>query len=107
MARHSDDLTDEQLRQLDFLLSRFCNLKPKHWSFVKGLREIIGRPDERGIGKFSIRFGTITSTEITIGFFLRQANVWKEWAQFPPSAFEEMLEWMVKVVGQFREPSSG
>lgn len=100
MARHSDDLTDQQSLQLGVLFDDLCKRKPKRWSFVKGLREIVGRPDNRRIGKFSIRFGVITSTEITIGFFSQDAKLWKEWMHCPSSSVDEMLLWMLKIVGE-------
>ncbi|HEX5501200.1 MAG TPA: hypothetical protein VFW96_01175 [Thermomicrobiales bacterium] len=67
--------------------------KPHGWSVVLGNDEVVVRPPDRTVGKFSIKPG---DGRFPTGFFSRGLNYWNKWAYFDdqPNVATEIWEWM-------------
>jgi hypothetical protein len=93
MLKWQDPLSDQAESNLQLLASDLRASKPKNWSVVFSKNEVIVRPPDRKIGKFSI---TVVGEQFCTSFFSRQLNIWnrREHFRVNDTAAAKVKEWM-------------
>src|SRR5437879_3691113 len=86
-------LTPEEATGFRSLFEDLKRSKPQGWSVVWGDRQIIVRPEDRELGKFSLT--PSTSEQVYVCFFGRPENSWTAAEHFPASgSATSILTWM-------------
>jgi hypothetical protein len=83
MARWADDLSVDERRTLDAVYRGLASHKPRGWSVVRGLNELVLRPEARGSGRFGVTLGR---GELHAAFHDRRRGVWTARATWPAGA---------------------
>ena len=101
MARWADNLSSEEQAQLMALLRRLLSVKPTGWSCLGGDRELILRPGDRSLGKFSITVSVPTS-RICMSYFSPSLGHWdgREYFPFVPDSAEAIVSWAQTKIGE-------
>ena len=79
MLRCLDPITELTETRLKILADDLRRTKPEKWSVVLSWNEIIVRPKDRMLGKFSI---TVRQETCHVGFFSRELNYWNKGKYF-------------------------
>ena len=90
MARWADYPTPTQANAMQSLFQLLMATKPHGWSVVRGDRELVIRPADRTVGKFSI---TTFNDEFHVAFFSRQLNHWRGNRRYPVSDLPVDVMW--------------
>ena len=99
MARWADDLDEHEEQAMAAVLDRLVQLKPRNWSVVRGDREIVVRPEDRDLGKFSVTiYGS--APRLRGAFFSRSLGRWAASEHFSPDheGAKAFLDWAEGVV---------
>jgi hypothetical protein len=99
MARWADDLTPDEAQSLDALFHALSSTRPRGWSVVRGLRELVLRPAARGVGKFGV---TILGGDIHVASHDRHRGIWtarQSW-RAGPEAPPALLAWAQTVAAE-------
>ena len=93
MLKWQDPLSHQVEGNLQRLASDLRAIKPSGWSVVFSKNEVIARPPDRKLGKFSI---TAVGAQFSISFFSRELNIWNKCKHFIVSgtSAEKVKEWM-------------
>jgi hypothetical protein len=75
MLKWQDPLSPQVESNLQMLASDLRANKPRGWSVVFSKNEVIARPPDRKIGKFSI---TVVGERFCVSFFSRQLSIWNK-----------------------------
>jgi hypothetical protein len=105
LARWVDQLTSEEEGFLTSLFGKLKRLKPRGWSVVKGAREIVLRPADRLLGKFSVICWSRGRVYVT--FFSRSANHWaggQDFAVENEVNLREIVDWMLAQAASAEKP---
>src|SRR5262245_8241068 len=94
MLKWQDPLNEQTESALRNLANDLRVIKMQGWSVIFSENEVVVRPEDRTIGKFSI-----TSTRdgrFSAGFFSRELNIWNKRKYFEAngSAAGSVKEWM-------------
>lgn len=94
MLKWQDPLSQQMETKLKTLADDLRMIKLQGWSVIFGENEVVVRPEDRTIGKFSIT--SVRERQFCIGFFSRELNVWNKWKNFEAnaSAAVRVKEWM-------------
>jgi len=90
----------DRANELKTLAQDLRRMKPEGWSVVLGLNDIIVRPKDRTMGKFSIRF--VRADLCSAMFFSRELNYWNKstYFKFNVSIAASITEWMVSAAAE-------
>jgi hypothetical protein len=93
MLKWQDPLSNQMDEKLKMLARDLRAIKPRGWSVIFSKNEVIARPENRTIGKFSI---TLVMEHFSVAFFSRELNYWNKWENFEvnDSAAAKVKEWM-------------
>src|SRR5215203_27506 len=91
---NSQSLREEREPKLRALADELRQIKPEGWSIVFGKDEVVARPKDRAIGKFSIVY--LRHNIFTVGFFSRGLNIWNKRHDFAegPNIASLIRDWM-------------
>jgi hypothetical protein len=95
MARWADPFNDEALNRMRPLLLELGCVKPVDWSVVWGDREIVVRPSDRSLGKYSITYSN--DRGFCVGFYSKARGQWLDRQTFSAEtagSVAEILNWM-------------
>ena len=97
MLKWQDNLSHSSETRLEALAGDLRRIKSKGWSVVFSKNEIIVRPEDRSLGKFSI---ILVKEQFSVSFFSRELNIWSKRAYFPDTSALEVSvrEWMESAV---------
>jgi len=77
MARWADNPTTEEASVLASTFQALLRSKPRDWSIVQGDGELVLRPPQRRLGKFSITVATPgPAVTLFVQFFSRRQGHW-------------------------------
>jgi|SRR5215813_12588431 len=80
MLKWQDALNEQTERTLESLANDLRAIKMQGWSVVFSENEVVVRPEDRMIGKFSLT--SVREGEISIAFFSRELNIWNKRKNF-------------------------
>ena len=94
MLKWQDPLSSYMETRLKILADGLRVIKPQGWSVILSRNEIIVRPKDRTLGKFSIT--SVREEEISVAFFSRELNIWNKSKYFSvnDSIALNVKEWM-------------
>ena len=94
MLKWQDPLSQQMETELKTLADDLRMIKLQGWSVIFSENEVVVRPEDRTIGKFSIT--SVREGQFSIGFFSRELNIWNKRKYFEAnaSATVRVKEWM-------------
>ena len=97
MLKWQDNLSNYGETRLEGLADALRRDKSKGWSVIFSKNEVIIRPEDRSLGKFSI---TSVKGQFSVSFFSRELNVWNKSVYFAdtPSLEVSIREWVESAV---------
>ena len=98
MLKWQDNLSQDSENKLAALADALREIKSKGWSVVFSENEVIVRPKDRSVGKFSIT--SVKEGQFVTSFFSRELNIWNKRADFAdiPSAAVSIRDWIESAV---------
>lgn len=93
MLKWQDPLSPQAEKSLQMLASDLRSIKSRGWSVVLSKNEVIARPPDRKLGKFSIM---VIGKRVCVSFFSRQLNFWNKHKYFTGNGATaaKIKEWM-------------
>ena len=76
MLKWQDTLNEQTERELKTLANDLGLIKMQGWSVIFSENEVVVRPEDRTIGKFSIT--SVRDGEFSVAFFSRELNIWNK-----------------------------
>jgi hypothetical protein len=76
MLKWQDTLNEQTERALTKLANDLGLIKMQGWSVIFSENEVVVRPEDRTIGKFSIT--SVRDGEFSVAFFSRELNIWNK-----------------------------
>ncbi len=100
---NSQSLREEREPKLRALADELRQIKPERWSIVFGKDQVVVRPQDRTIGKFSIIY--LRHNIFTVGFFSRELNIWNKRKDFAeePNVSSLISDWMLGAIADLRK----
>jgi hypothetical protein len=100
MARWADNMSEIEAKVMHELYGQLISLKPNGWSVVQGDNELVMRPANRMLGKFSITISPKKSGfNYCLSFFSPSLNHWDGYEYFETSQDNElMLDWALNKI---------
>jgi hypothetical protein len=94
MLKWQDPLSQEMQIALNALAEHLREIKPRGWSVVFSENEVVVRPEDRTIGKFSIT--AVRKDQFSAAFFSRELNIWnkREYFEVNRAVAVHIKEWM-------------
>ena len=94
MLKWQDPLSPYMETRLKILADDLRVIKPQGWSVILSRNEIIVRPKDRTLGKFSIT--SVREEKFSAAFFSRELNIWNKSRYFSDndSIALNVKEWM-------------
>src|SRR5262245_20341888 len=94
MLKWQDPLSQHMENNLKILADDLRVIKPQGWSVIFSENEVVVRPKDRSIGKFSIT--SVGEEKLDVSFFSRELNIWNKASYFEAngSAAASIKEWM-------------
>lgn len=94
MLKWQDPLNEVIDNRLRALAEELRRIKPEKWSAILSANEIIVRPRDRALGKFSITF--VRDELCAVSFFSRELNYWNKGKYFEvnDSLAMDIKSWM-------------
>jgi hypothetical protein len=94
MLKWQDPLSQQMGAELKTLAHDLRMIKLQGWSVIFSQNEVVVRPEDRAIGKFSIT--SVREGQFSISFFSRELNIWNKRKNFEAdaSAAVRVKEWM-------------
>jgi hypothetical protein len=99
MARFKDELSTVEAAAMRKLFVQLKLLRPFGWPVVQGTRELILRPSDRELGKFSITVSPAQNgLKFCLCFFSRSINYWDGSTYFDQTEdiANDMLNWALR-----------
>lgn len=93
MLKWLDPLSPQAEKNLQMLASDLRAVKSRGWSVLLSKNEVIARPPDRKIGKFSI---AVIGERVVVSFFSSQLNIWNKSKYFrlDGATAAKVKEWM-------------
>ena len=94
MLKWQNTLSHETEAKLNALADHLREIKPQGWSVIFSENEVVVRPEDRTIGKFSIT--VVQEDQFCAAFFSRQLNIWNKRRYFEVNqgGAVRLKEWM-------------
>lgn len=94
MLKWQNPLSQQTESELKTLADDLRIIKLQGWSVIFSENEVVVRPEDRTIGKFSIT--SVREGQFSAGFFSRELNVWnkRKYFEVNASAAVRVKEWM-------------
>jgi hypothetical protein len=94
MLKWQDPLSEQIATDLKTLADHLRMIKMQGWSVIFSKNEVVVRPEDRTVGKFSIT--SVQDGRFSAAFFSRELNIWNKRKDFEanPSAAVRVKAWM-------------